>query len=346
MIKILYLLFVFSINLFADINLDTNKDDRRYFIAVQKIEYDEEKAKLGKKLFFDKRLSEDSKMSCESCHNLYWDFSGTVRKVEEGLLDPVSVLSVGLNYMFFNDGKIRSIYDQVDRSITSIDELATDPERLVKRLARIDEYSLAFSQIYSNGLNYENVRDALVEFEKAITSVNSPFDRYLLGESEALSSEQKQGLKLFKDIGCVACHNGANLGTNVEQIVDFYDFVLNNESLNDLKLSSKKGNIEIEDVRAYFLDPVDPDVEPDIFTCKHKITGKIYKPKMDFMRIPPLRNIARTRPYFRCGKKNSLKQTIKDVGHIQLNYTLKKDEVDLIYKFLLSLDGEIPRILR
>lgn len=340
MSRIICLIFACVLGLWSeDFGLrGADKDGARYFIPVQKIEYNEARAKLGKKLFFDKRLSEDGKTSCETCHNLYWDFSGTVRHVEDGIFDPVSVLSVGLNYMFFNDGKIRSIYDQVDHSITSIDELATDPERLVSKLSRIDEYTSAFRQVYPNGLNYENVRDALVEFEKAITSVNSPFDKYLLGDAGALSEEQKRGLTLFKEIGCVACHNGANLGSNVEQIVDFYAFVVKSEDENGDDLG--------EQAKDHFVDPTKNGADTDVFLCKHELTGKVYKPKLDFMRIPPLRNIARTRPYFRCGKKTSLVQTIKDVGKIQLNYELSDDEARLIYTFLLSLDGEIPRILK
>lgn len=325
-----------SIILFAIASLlanDKGHNNDRYFIAVTKMEYNEDKAKLGKKLFFDKRLSEDGRMSCESCHNLYWDFSGTIRSVPDGLLDPVSVLHAGLNYMFFNDGRIRSIYDQVHRSITSLDELATTPERLVVRLSMIDEYSSLFLKTYG-ALNYENIKDALVEFEKAITSVNSPFDRYLLGDKEALSDEQKEGFAIFKDIGCVACHNGANLGANLEQIVDFYDFILLDEN-GTKKLSGV--------VKEHFMDPSPPT---DVFSCKSKTTGKVHKPKMDFMRVPPLRNIARTRPYFRCGKKMSLSQTIKDMSRIQLNYELSPRETELLYKFLLSLDGEMPRILK
>ncbi|BCX78849.1 cytochrome-c peroxidase [Campylobacter sp. 19-13652] len=338
--KIVCLFFVFMAALFASASgmEGTNKDDSRYFVAVTKIDYDEAKAKLGKKLFFDKRLSEDGRSSCESCHNLYWDFSGTVRHVEDGVLDPVSVLSVGLNYMFFNDGKIRSIYDQIDRSITSIDELATDPKRLAVKLSKIDEYTSAFSKVYPTGLNYENIRDALVEFEKSITSVNSPFDRYLLGDVNALSPEQKKGLALFKDVGCVACHNGVNLGSNVEQIVNFYEFVVKSEHNETSDLA--------DDAKNHFIHPPKDGNEVDVFLCKHSITGKFYKPRLDFMRIPPLRNIARTRPYYRCGKKTSLQQTIQDMSKIQLNYDLSDDDAELIYKFLLSLDGEIPRILK
>lgn len=321
-----------------------NKENSRYFLAVTKMNYDQDRAKIGKRLFFDKRLSEDGKTSCESCHNLYWDFSGTIRHTENGALDPISVLSSGLNYIFFNDGRIRSIYDQVDRSITDINELATQPDRLVARLAKIQEYNALFARAYKDGLTYENVRDALVEFEKAITSVNSPFDRYLNGDTQALSSEQKKGLELFKEIGCVACHNGVNLGANVQQIVNFYDFIIKTD-----ELSASGADLSGYDPKAYFFSDTPlrkENGEPDIFSCKHSVTGKAYKPKMDFMRIPPLRNIARSRPYFRCGKKLTLQRAIKDVSKIQLNYDISDEETELIYKFLLSLDGEIPRILK
>lgn len=334
----LFLFLLLSCTIHAD--EISNRDNKRYFIAVEKIDYNEEKAKLGKKLFFDKRLSEDGHTSCETCHNLYWDFSGTSRRVKEGLFDPISVINSGLNYMFFNDGSIKSIYDQVDRSISSIDELATTKERLISRISVIDEYVSGFARVYEDGLKYENVRDAFVEFEKAITSVNSAFDKYLLGDNEALSKEQKDGFRLFKEIGCVACHNGANLGSNIRQLVDFYSFII-----KDSSSSEENKNITKENIKKYFLED-SMDFEHEIFSCGKKGVNNTHKLQLDFMRVPPLRNIARTGPYFRCGKVTSLQQIIKNISLMQLDYVLSDSEVDLLYKFLLSLNGEIPRIMR
>lgn len=265
--------------------------------------YDEKKAELGKKIFFDRRLSDNQDKSCETCHNLYWDFSGTIRSsLYNDTINPPTILSVALNHIYFKNGSAKNLHHQVTQSITSNMQLGIDEKTMTSRVASISEYKNLFSKIYQNGITFDNIVDSIVEFEKALTTTSSRFDKYLMGDENAMTNEEKKGLNLFKDIGCVACHNGINLGTNLMQQLSFYQRVFNSEDLND-----------------------------NMF--------EVY-------RVPTLRNISRTAPYMLDGSITQLKDAIKHVADTQLMHKLSDDEIELIYKFLLTLNGEYPRILK
>ena len=138
--------------------------------------YNEEKAMLGKKLFFDKRLSPNENYSCQTCHNLYWK-----------------------------------------EPITSRIELNSNNDKVVDTVNSISEYKILFKEIYEDGISLNNIIDAIVEFEKAVLSIDSPFDHFISGDDNAISNEAKKGFDIFNKIGCVACHNGRNLGGNLMQ---------------------------------------------------------------------------------------------------------------------------------
>lgn len=266
--------------------------------------YDEQKANLGKRIFFDKRLSIGEKKSCETCHNLYWDFSGSIRKSSDrNFINPPSVLNAATNYIFFKNGSVRDISEQVAISITSDIQLGIDEQRFVAKLSDISDYRSLFGKIYSDGITFANAVNALVEFERAIYTASSPFDKFLMGDKNALSNDEKKGYETFVRVGCVACHSGVNLGSNLLQEKQFYKNVLSGNSFSDR-------------------------------------TGQnLYK-------VPSLRNIARTAPYMSDGSILYLKDAITHVADLQLMQKLTKEQVDLIYKFLLSLNGEHPRILK
>jgi len=180
--------------------------------------YDEEKALLGKKLFFDKRLSPNENYSCQTCHNLYWNLSGSNQDgMEKGTLNPPSILNAAANYIFYNDAKISNLKDQVKESITSRMELNSNNDKIVDSVSNISEYKILFKRIYDDGINFDNIADAIAEFEKAVLSVDSPFDRFISGDDRAISNSAKKGFEIFNNIGCVACHNGKNLGGNLIQ---------------------------------------------------------------------------------------------------------------------------------
>ena len=265
------------------------------FEPVLTSKYDEQKAHIGKKLFFDKRLSPTENYSCETCHNLYWNFSGTNPSYnsQKGVLNPPSVLNAALNFIFFNDGIARSLKEQVNESINSRNQLNSNKDEIVKKVKSIGEYGILFNDAYDDGINYENIVDALVEFEKAVLSIDSPFDEYLAGNDDSINAEAKKGFELFNKVGCVACHNGRNLGGNLMQ----------NVGLKDASESRR------------------------------------------LMRVPSLRNVARTAPYLSSGEMSDLKEVIGFVSYHQLIHTLSSEELEQIYKFLLTLNGRRPRIL-
>ena len=189
------------------------------FEPVLTSKYDEQKAHIGKKLFFDKRLSPTENYSCETCHNLYWNLSGTNSSYnsQKGVLNPPSVLNAALNFIFYTDGRARSLKDQVSESINSRTELNSNKDEIVKKVKSIGEYQILFENAYEDGIKYKNIVDALVEFEKAVLSVDSPFDEYIAGNKNAIDDEAKKGFEIFQKVGCVACHNGRNLGGNLMQ---------------------------------------------------------------------------------------------------------------------------------
>lgn len=203
------------------------------FEPVLTSKYDEQKAYIGKKLFFDKRLSPTENYSCETCHNLYWNLSGTNSSYnsQKGVLNPPSVLNAALNFIFYTDGRARNLKDQVSESLNSRTELNSNKDEIVKKVKSIGEYQILFENAYEDGIKYKNIVDALVEFEKAVLSVDSPFDEYMSGNEDAVDSEAKKGFETFKKIGCVACHNGRNLGGNLMQDVDRKDLTENRRLL-------------------------------------------------------------------------------------------------------------------
>jgi len=174
-----------------------------------------------------------------------------------------------------------------------INELNSNKDEIVKKVKSIGEYGILFNDAYDDGINYENIVDALVEFEKAVLSIDSPFDEYLAGNDDSINNEAKKGFELFNKIGCVACHNGRNLGGNLMQ----------NVGLKDASESRR------------------------------------------LMRVPSLRNVARTAPYLSSGEMSDLKEVIGFVSYHQLIHTLSSEELEQIYKFLLTLNGRRPRIL-
>ena len=266
---------------------------------VKILDYDEQKAELGKDLFYDTRLSPDGATSCETCHNLYWNLSGTsVDNIKISLdktMNPPTVLNAALNYLFFKDGRIRDIKEQVIESITDLNQLGSSKEFVTQKVNLNPQYKSKFKTLYSDGVTFENIVDAIVNFEKALITPNSKFDKFISGDEKAFSEEEKRGFELFKKVGCMNCHSGVNLGANL-----YYNAKLDyNEKTDD---------------------------------------GK-YK-------VPGLRNISKTAPYLYSGLENDLKRGIEHISKLRTQNELTKEQVELIYKFLLTLDGDKPEILR
>lgn len=265
---------------------------------VTQPKFDEQKARLGKELFFDASISPSGTLSCERCHNLYWDLSGTSKKnvkiSADEQISPPTALNSALNFIFFKNGEVKDLAEQVRQSLTSKNELASEPKFLIQKINQNSVYRKKFEELYKNGVSFENIVDALVNFEKALITPNAKFDKFISGDESVFDEEEKRGFELFKTIGCINCHSGANMGANLYYELRFH----------------ADGNK----------------------------TGR-YK-------VPSLRNIEKTAPYFYSGELADLKEALKIIAKMRINYDLSDEQTHVLYKFLLTLSGEKPEILK
>ena len=181
--------------------------------------FDEQKARLGKELFFDASLSPSGTLSCEKCHNIYWDLSGTSKKnvkiSADEEISPPTALNSALNFIFFKNGEVKDIAEQVRQSLTDKNQLASEPKFLVQKVNQNSVYRNKFEELYEDGVSFESIVDALVNFEKALVTPNAKFDKFISGDESVFDEEEKRGFELFQKIGCINCHSGANIGANL-----------------------------------------------------------------------------------------------------------------------------------
>jgi cytochrome c peroxidase len=271
------------------------------------IKFDKEKANLGKELFFDTILSKDNTISCHSCHileqggddNLQFSF-GVGGKV--GNINAPTVFNSTFNFVQFWDGRAKDLQEQALGPITNEVEMAHTFEELIVILNNTD-YKEKFKKIYKDGITKDNITDSLAQFQKTLITPNSPFDKYLRGDKNAISKEQKQGYELFKNQGCIACHHGVNVGGNL-----YAKFGLISELQSD-----SKGRYEV---------------------TKNELDKYYFK-------VPTLRNIELTSPYLHDGRIEELEEVVKFMAHYQLGKSLSEEEVNKIVLFLKSLTGDL-----
>jgi cytochrome c peroxidase len=279
------------------------------------------KVELGKKLFFDPRLSGDNRMSCATCHipgKAYGDglalSPGAGSKPLER--NTQTCLNVGFFKSFFWDGRARSLEEQALGPIESKGEMNQDLDELEAELATIPGYVTEFEEVFGTKPNRDGIAKSLAAFQRTLVTESSPFDRFLAGDKDALSAEAKRGLELFRgDAGCIECHNGPLLSDG-----KFYR----------LGVSFK------DEGRA-------------------KITGK--KEDRYRFRTPSLRNIAETAPYMHDGSQKTLEEvvtfyfrSIPASGPDDLSLDTKAldflsfSDIDPMVEFLKSLSGKAPKI--
>ena len=281
---------------------------------IYPIEVNQRKVSLGKKLFRDKNLSADSTISCASCHSSKHG-GADLRRFSIGVtgkslpVNTPTVFNAVFNVAQYWDGRASSLEDQAGQPLLHKDEMGMTWPLIIRRLYKNKDYVSEFSQIYSDNITSENVIDAIVEYEKSLTTPNSRFDRYLKGDKGALNSVEKKGYKLFKNYGCVSCHQGRNLGGNLYQ---------------------KFGII-----REYF----DSDNISKADLGRYNITGDL-RDKHVF-KVPSLRNVAITAPYFHDGSADSLEAAVSTMAYHQLGLNLEGNEVEQITAFLKTLTGKL-----
>lgn len=283
--------------------------DRMITPLPTNILYDKEKAMLGKQLYMDTSLSKDGKVSCNTCHDLKrYGVDNEIFSIgADGVLDepfnsPTTFNSV-FNFVQFWDGKAKNLADQAKNPFINPKEMALkDEAEVVKRVEANAKYKASFDKIYGQ-ITMQNITDAIAEFEKTLITPNSPFDRYLNGDENAISSQAKRGWEAFKSNGCVACHQGQNVGGTMYQKIGIFEPYPNQENLG-----------------------------------RYEIT-KIESDKMVF-KVPSLRNVAKTAPYYHDGSIPTLDACVQFMAYYQLGRFLDQQTVDDIVAFLESLTGE------
>lgn len=276
-------------------------------------------AVLGHKLWFDPRLSSSHVISCNSCHNLAIGGSDNVPTSighgwQKGPRNSPTVLNAVFNAAQFWDGRAKDLQEQAKGPVQASVEMNSTPERVVATLKSIPEYVAEFEKAFPNDkdpVSFDNMAYALEAFEVSLVTPNSPFDRFLAGDDAALDAKQKQGLALFMDSGCAACHNGVNVGGQ-----GYFPFGV-----------IKKPGAEIL-----------PEGDKGRFAVTNTANDEYV------FRAAPLRNVALTPPYFHSGKVWELEQAVAIMGDSQLGRELSDGEVGAITAFLHSLTGEQPKV--
>lgn len=277
-------------------------------------DYDDAKVRLGRMLFKDKRLSGDGTVACTDCH-LTSKGMADGRRVAElptrptGAVNVPTLFNVAFNQRLNWTGAFRTLADHHDRLIEAPAVMASTWDTAASKLAPVAEYRAAFGAAYPDGLTRENVRDALIAYERSLVTPGARFDRYLRGDQAALSPLELEGYALFQSYGCISCHQGRNLGGN---------------------LFEKLGIM-----RDYFADR--GDVKPADFG-RFNVT-KLEKDKFKF-RVPSLRNVALTAPYFHDGTAETLDRAVDLMSQYQLGRSLSRGQITRIVAFLETLTGE------
>lgn len=271
---------------------------------------DPAKVALGRNLFFDPILSGDGTISCATCHDLRLG-GADGEKVSTGIAgghgeaNAPTVFNSFLNVAQFWDGRAASLEQQVDGPLTNPVEMATDWPTVLDRLDR-RPYRDQFRAAYGGAATQDSVRDALATYEKSLVSLNAPFDRWLGGDETALTEAQKKGYDLFKSYGCASCHQGANVGGNMFQKFGFF------------------GN--------WFADRGhETQADQGRFNVTNRIEDRYV------FKVPSLRLVTLTAPYFHDGSVPDLKQAIRLMGRYQLGRDIPAGDVTLIVAFLSSL---------
>ena len=273
------------------------------------------KIELGKKLFFEPRLSKSGWISCNSCHNLSTGGvdnlpSSIGHKWMFGPINSPTVLNAKFNLAQFWDGRAKDLKEQAKGPIANPMEMASNHELAVDVLQSITEYVQWFKEAYKDEkITMDNVADAIAAFEETLTTPNSRFDLWLNGYENKISEFEKEGYDLFMAKGCISCHNGFGAGGNSFQ-----------------KFGIAK--------------PYDKDTQT---LGRYNVT-KEEKDKYVF-KVPLLRNIELTAPYFHDASTWSLGEAVNIMAEYQLGVTLTADETNKIVAFLQTLTGDQPSII-
>jgi cytochrome c peroxidase len=274
---------------------------------------DAEKVALGARLFHDPRLSHDDSIACASCHKLEQggvDGRATAKGIGEqvGKINTPTVFNSGFNFAQFWDGRAADLEEQAAGPVHNPTEMGSNWPEVIGKLKQDGYYRNAFDHLYRGGVTGAAIQDAIATFERSLVTPDSRFDRWLRGE-KTLNERELRGYALFKDLGCASCHQGVNVGGNFYAGLGVFG-----------KFFADRGKDAPEDQGRF------------------NVTGK--EADRHFFKVPSLRNVARTAPYFHDGSVRTLKEAIRLMGKYQLGRELAAEEVDLLAEFLETLTGK------
>jgi cytochrome c peroxidase len=267
---------------------------------------------LGKMLFFDPRLSKSGFISCNSCHNLSMGGTDNLQTSighnwQQGPINSPTVLNSSMNLAQFWDGRAKDLKEQAAGPIANPKEMAFSHELTVDVLRSIPQYRARFQQLFgANKIDIGMVTTAIAAFEETLVTPNSRFDKWLKGDMQALSQTELEGYKLFKESGCTGCHNGATVGGGSFQKFGIYE---------TYKTTNKAEG-------------------------RSAVTGRDAD-RFKF-KVPNLRNVELTYPYFHDGAAETLEDAVDIMGRLQLGRKFTKEENAKIVAFLKSLTGMQP----
>lgn len=271
-----------------------------------------EKVELGKKLWFDPRLSMSGFISCNSCHNLSTGGSDNLptsigHNWQEGPINSPTVLNSSLNVAQFWDGRAANLQEQAGGPIANPMEMASTHVLAVDVINSIPQYREEFAKVYGSAeVTIDNITDAIAVFEETLVTPNSRFDQWLKGDDKAITEQELAGYNTFKSIGCVACHNGpAAGGTSFQRMGVVEPYQTTNPAEGRAAVTGK---------------------DADRFTFK----------------VPTLRNVELTYPYFHDGAYWTLEEATDVMARLQLGRQLEDEEISNVVAFLKTLTGDQP----
>ena len=254
---------------------------------------DPQRLLLGERLFSDRRLSHGNTHSCLSCHDIGSNgASANAHDTPEGqptALNTPTVFNASLSFRLNWEGNIRSLEEGIERSLGNPAIMASRLDEVVSKLRADPEMVKQFREAYGQEPNAAAILDAIATFERSLVTPGSRFDRWLMGEADAITPEELSGYQLFKSLGCITCHQGVNVGGNMFQ--------------------------------------------------RHGIFHPLGSTEPVMLRVPSLRNVATTAPYFHDGSAATLSDAVKSMGIAQLDRVLNDQQISTIVAFLNTLTG-------
>jgi cytochrome c peroxidase len=272
------------------------------------------KVELGEKLFQEPRLSYNNKVSCATCHNLA---TGGVDRLEHSMgingvvanTNTSTVFNSGFNFKQEWNGQYETLEAQADGAITNSERMRSNWTEILGKLRQSSDYKKAFALLYDEGITKQTIEDAIATYERSLYTPNSRFDQYLRGNNQAITAQEKEGYRLFKTSGCISCHQGVNVGGNL-----FQKFGIIGDYFAD------RGNLTDADLGRFNV-------------TKNQADLYVFK-------VPSLRNIVLTAPYFHDGSAKTLAEAVAVMAKYQLGRELSAKKIDLIVQFLRTLSGE------